>query len=411
MTAGTRHGTSPGAGLVARVAVVLLGIAGFAISLVLGNPVATALFLTSAGIGGYLAVRAPSPARRIGWLLIVAAWGLTLGAAPLPFDAAVLARGGYGPREALYGWANATGWAFAMAAYTALVLIFPSGRLPTGRSGAVARAMLVIIVALAAFIGFGPKINLTVAGMSAGLEAANPLALVPGSVAGGAPSSTDVYPVAFAVLVGSVVMLLARYRRSSGIERLQYRWLVAGIIVAVVLNGIWAVATFGLQQDATGPANAAAVLGYVCVPVAIAIAVLRYRLYAIDRIISRTVGWTLVTVLLVAVFAAAVVGLQAVLSRVTQEATLAVAASTLVAAALFQPLRRRVQAAVDRRFDRSRYDARLLVDAFAGEIRNDVDLATLGRALLDATDDAVRPVGAAVWIRPDPSRSSPRASA
>jgi hypothetical protein len=324
--AGTRDGVSRGAGLTARVAVVLLGVVGFAVSLVLGNPGATVLFLASAGIGGYLAIRAPVGARRIGWLLIVAAFGLTLGAAPLPFDAAILAQGGYGPREALYGWANSTGWAFALTAYTALVLIFPSGRLPTGRSGLVARALLVAMVAMAAYIAFGPTINLTVAGQSAGLDVSNPYALLSMSAAPGAPSVTDVYPVAFAVLLSAVVMLLARYRRSAGIERLQYRWLVAGIVVAVILNGIWAIATFLLDQDATGPANAAAVLGYLCVPVAIAIAVLRYRLYAIDRIISRTLGWTLVTVLLVAVFATAVVGIQAALSGFTHDQTIAVAA-------------------------------------------------------------------------------------
>ena len=109
-------------------------------------------------------------------------------------------------------------------------------------------------------------------------------------------------------------------------------------------------------------------------PIVIGIAILRYRLYEIDRIISRTIGWAIVTGLLVAVFAGLVVALQAVLAPVTKENTLAVAASTLVAFALFQPLRRRVQRAVDRRFDRARYDGQRTVGAFAERLRNEVDL-------------------------------------
>ena len=408
MTAAGGNAT-PRAGLVARVAVVLLGGAGFAISLVIVGPLGTALFLASAGIGGYLAVRAPTDARRIGWLLILAGWGLTLGTARLPFDPAILVEGGYGIREALYGWASSSGWALALSAYTALVLIFPSGRLAAGRSG-VARVLIVVSVAIAALIAFGPTINVTVAGSSAGLDAPNPFALVPISLAADALDVPVLYPVIFAVFVCALAMLLARYSRSSGPERLQYRWIVAAIVLFAILNGTWAIVTFLLHQDATGPAYTATVLGYLCVPIAIAIAVLRYRLYAIDRIISRTLGWTLVTVLLVAVFAAAVLGLQAVLAGFAQQETLAVAASTLVAAVLFQPLRTRIQAAVDRRFDRSRYDAGRLVDAFAGEIRNDVDLAAVGHALLDAADHAVRPVGASVWLRPASSRQASRAS-
>ena len=120
--------------------------------------------------------------------------------------------------------------------------------------------------------------------------------------------------------------------------------------------------------------------GILAMPITIGIAILRYRLYEIDRLISRTIGWALVTGILVAVFALLVVALQAALTPVTDESTLAVAASTLVAFALFQPLRRRVQRAVDRRFDRARYDGQRTTAVFADRVRNEVDLVTLRRS-------------------------------
>jgi hypothetical protein len=134
-------------------------------------------------------------------------------------------------------------------------------------------------------------------------------------------------------------------------------------------------------------------------PVAIGIAILRYRLFEIDRIISRTLSWALVTGLLGAVFVGIVVGLQALSTKVTGTNTLAVAASTLVVAAAFQPLRRRVQVGVDRRFNRARYDAERTTDAFAAQLRDEVDLARLSAALVETVNEAVRPASATVWLR------------
>ena len=134
-------------------------------------------------------------------------------------------------------------------------------------------------------------------------------------------------------------------------------------------------------------------------PIAIGIAILRYRLYAIDRLVSRSISWAIVTGLLVAVFAGLVIALQAALAGITQGGTLAVAASTLVAFALFQPLRRRVQATVDRRFDRARYDSQRLVDTFAERLRNEVDLPAIREGMLATAATAVRPEHGAVWLR------------
>ena len=134
-------------------------------------------------------------------------------------------------------------------------------------------------------------------------------------------------------------------------------------------------------------------------PIAIGIAILRYRLYEIDRLISRTIGWAAITGILAAVFVVLVVTLQALLTSVTDENTLAIAVSTLVAFALFQPLRRRVQRAVDRRFDRARYDGERTAAAFADRLRDQVDLVGLERDLSTTVAAALSPASTGVWLR------------
>ena len=140
-------------------------------------------------------------------------------------------------------------------------------------------------------------------------------------------------------------------------------------------------------------------LALAFLPIAIGIAVLRYRLYDIDRLISRTIGWAIVTGIVAAVFVGVVIALQALLAGVTQGETLAVAASTLLAFALFMPLRGRVQRAVDRRFDRARYDGEQLVGAFAERLRDEVDLETIRAEVPATVDAAVRPATVGLWLR------------
>jgi hypothetical protein len=207
-------------------------------------------------------------------------------------------------------------------------------------------------------------------------------------------------------LVGSIVLSIAaaviRWRRGTPVERAQLKWLLVALAFAPLLFAIsW--------STDIGPAapvfDLLSIGSALAVSLAVGVAVTRYRLFEIDRIISRTIGWAVVTGLLVAVFAAGVVGLQTVLVDVTQGQTLAVAASTLVAFALFQPIRGRVQRAVDRRFDRSRYDAERAAAAFAERVRGEIGLESLV-AELDATvDAAVRPSAVAVWL---PAPGDPR---
>jgi hypothetical protein len=206
--------------------------------------------------------------------------------------------------------------------------------------------------------------------------------------------------VAAVVCFGAGVIAVGlRFRRGNRVERQQIKWLftVASAGAAVL----------PLSFVASDPANPMlgellanlSVLILFALPLVVAAAVLRYRLYDIDRIISRTIGWAIVTTALLGAFAGAVLVLQAALAGVTQGQTLAVAGSTLLAFALFQPLRRRVQGAVDHRFDRARYDAQQTVDAFAERLRSEVNLETVRLDLVTTTIRAVRPDSSAVWLR------------
>jgi hypothetical protein len=198
--------------------------------------------------------------------------------------------------------------------------------------------------------------------------------------------------VAFAAL-----SMLARWRRAGAIERAQLKWAAAAAVLVATAMVTYGAGAGPSNYSEVGDLAVGVTLGMF--PIAIGIAVLRYRLYEIDRIISRTLGWALVTGVLVGVFAILVVTLQAVLAPLTDNNTLAVAASTLVAFALFQPLRRRVQRAVDRRFDRARYDGQRTVEAFAERLRNQVDLRDVERDFTTTVAGALNPSSATLWIR------------
>lgn len=217
----------------------------------------------------------------------------------------------------------------------------------------------------------------------------------------------DAIPLAvLASLVLGVAAVITRYRRGDRIVRLQIRWVVTTVALlpfslVVMLIEVALRAAYGAGADAPN-GLIFAVVPYAVIlalPIAIGIAVTRYRLYEIDRLISRTIGWTLVTGVLVAVFGGTVIGLQAILDRFMQGQTLAVAASTLIAFALFQPVRRRVQRLVDHRFDRARYDGEQTAAAFAERLREQVDLASLEADFAGVVDGALRPTTIGVWIR------------
>jgi hypothetical protein len=197
--------------------------------------------------------------------------------------------------------------------------------------------------------------------------------------------------------LAAVLSLAFRYRRARTAERAQLKWLVyaAALIVAVLLAEVPAGQIAGSGDAANNLRNAMTGGAVALVPVAIGIAVLRYRLYDIDRVISRTVAYAIITGLLAGVYA----GLVLLATRVFGSRTpVAVAAATLAAAALFSPLRRRVQRGVDRRFNRARYDADKTVAAFAAGLKDAVDLDAVQADLASVVQRALEPARVSVWI-------------
>ena len=192
-----------------------------------------------------------------------------------------------------------------------------------------------------------------------------------------------------------VVAIVVRFRRAQGDQRQQLKWFLAAITPAAMLiplsiSGVLqAVPIIDLLSVATLP----------IIPVSVAVAILRYRLYDIDRVISRTISYGLVTALLVAVFLIVNLGLQGLLSDVTSGNSLAVAASTLLAAALFTPVRRRIQGIVDRRFDRARYDGERTASAFSVRMRDATDLPTVAQDLDLTVRRAIAPSSVGLWLR------------
>jgi hypothetical protein len=215
----------------------------------------------------------------------------------------------------------------------------------------------------------------------------------------GVPALSALFlPSALVVLVGVVVgagSLVGRYRRARGTERLQLRWLAlaAALSTAALLEAIIPIPVLGDGETrfAVGFGVSLAVL-----PLATGTSILRYRLYDLDRIISRTVAYGLLTLLLGLGYAAVVLGLGRLLP---QDSSLVVAAATLVVAAAFQPARRRIQQGVDRRFNR-RHDATQTIAAFSARLRDQVDLTTLTGELLAVVDQTMQPTQASLWLRP-----------
>jgi hypothetical protein len=197
--------------------------------------------------------------------------------------------------------------------------------------------------------------------------------------------------------VAALISLLIRFRRSVAVERQQMKWV--GFSIGLFLTETLAVEVLWIdvfgQTEPPGYGVVQQIL-WVAIPTSIAVAILRYRLYEIDRIVSRTVSYALIAVAVAAVYAGGVIGLQALIPDVGD---LAIAASTLAAVALFSPLRRRIQGWVDRRFNRRRYDAEREVEAFSARLRDAVDLATVTADLRDVVTRTVEPVVAALWLR------------
>jgi hypothetical protein len=350
--------------------------------------------------GGFYVVFAPAPLAfaTVGWLLTVRrpdnvigpmclAFGLIF-ATYFPLD--LLVRLGASSRLLdLVATFSSSSDAPGFILVAMILILFPDGRLPGPRWRWTVWAAVVGTVA--AVIGFA----LDPGPLAAFPSVVNPIGIdgFPGTIVGEIG-----YVALLVLLVAAVGALVTRWRRGVPVERAQIKWVAAASVVLLVAEAA-NLATFNPADPLGSPiAVVIASAGTALVPLAIGIAILRYRLYEIDRLVSRTIGWAIVTALLVAVFAGMVVGLQAVLPVASGD-TLVVAASTLVAFALFQPLRRRVQRAVDRRFDRARYDGERTAAAFGERLRSEVDLGGLESDLADTVRTTLHPGSTHLWIR------------
>jgi hypothetical protein len=215
--------------------------------------------------------------------------------------------------------------------------------------------------------------------------------------------------VSLLVLCGlaSVAALVVRFRRSRGVERQQLKWFVSAGVVT--FTGWWVIDQVVVGRVRVPAAGLLTALVVATIPVAAGVAILRYHLYDIDRLINRTLVYGALTALLGAVYAALVLTLGQLFGRLgAQPPSWVVAGATLAVAALFQPARRRIQDLVDRRFNRRKYDAARTIEAFSARLRDELDLDTLAAELVAVTDQTVQPTSASLWLRPSvpvPSRT------
>jgi hypothetical protein len=379
-----------------------------AIVLLLAAPNPGVGFLDSSSVGGFVLgatfpivgwlIASRRPGNAIGWIFI----GVGLSQALDSFAQRYAVMGlvvapGSLPAADVMAWVGTWVWAPGFTLLlTATVLLFPDGRPPSPRwrpvlwLAAAACVLMMVSVAIAGWSSRGVAL-----------------------LAEGQITSTD--PVLSTLLtlediglvllmvasVASIAGLVVRFRRSRGVERLQLKWFVAAGIVEIAMLVFGTLVTLPWPTVQVLGAAVASPL----VPLAATIAILRYRLFDIDRIISRTVSYAAVTGLLALVFVGLVLGLQWLLKPLTAANGLAVAASTLVVAVVFQPLRSRVQRLVDRRFDRARYDSETVVARFVDRLRDQTDLDTILTTVIAGVDSALQPADAGLWVRERRGRS------
>jgi hypothetical protein len=334
------------------------------------------------------------PSNAIGW--IFSAIGLLTATGWLATEYA--ARANLGRPDALPGavlaaWYTSWFWYPTLALVLVFpLLLFPTGRLPSARWRPVAVAAAAATVGITALWALKPTLQ-----DEEHYTVRNPIGLawVPQD-----PDQTAVGAVLYGLLLISMVAaglsLVLRFRRSHGVERQQLKWFTyAGALLILSLLA----SDYLLPESSNLDVLAGLIIALV--PVAAGIAILRYRLYDIDRLINRTLVYGALTAVLGAVYAAVVLVLgQRFGGGGAEPPSWAVAGATLAVAALFQPARRRIQAVVDRRFARRKYDAAKTVEAFSARLREEIDLDTLSAELLAVVNQTMQPTRVSLWLRP-----------
>ena len=332
------------------------------------------------------------PGNPVGWVLC--SIGLSWGAAHFTSEYAtyaLLAAPGSLPAAEAAAWIYSWVWVPGLGFIVFLPLLFPSGRLPSPRWRPFAWFSVLLVVAGTIVAAFSP-------GPGVGLSIRNPF---------GIESLPDLnqqlQALMFVLIFVASASLVARLHRARGVERQQIKW----VAYAGALGGGASLPTYTVLEAVNLPwlhlaGYVPALVGILGVPTAVGIAITRYRLYDIDILINRTLVYGTLTATLVALYLVGIVVLQRLFVFLTgKQSTLAVVASTLLIAALFNPLRRSLQSFIDRRFYRRKYDARKTLERFSAQLRDETDLDTLSDDLVGVVRETMQPAHASLWLRPD----------
>ena len=359
------------------------------------------------GFGAFAVVGALLVAKRstnlIGWIMAAIAFMVAIFNAGGAYATYVMVTRGQPDALAVVGAWTANCYWFVMLALALfyLPMLFPDGRLLSRRWLPVA---VVAGIAASGFVLPRAFMDTLPLNEAPGYEIDNPI----GIEGVGSVENLPIFVVLLNGLlviafVGTAASVVVRFRRSRGVERLQMKWFVYVSVVFVggsILTSVIGVAT-GLRwlEQFSFVLSMVALVG---LPIAVGIAILRYRLYDIDVVINRTLVYGLLTLLLALMYFGGIVLLQRVFVLLTgQQSTLAVVASTLLIAALFNPLRGRIQAFIDRAFYRRKYDARKTLEAFSARLRDETDLEALNSEVVGVVRETIQPAHVSVWLRPE----------
>jgi hypothetical protein len=355
----------------------------------------TVIAVSFSPVGAIIAPRLPSR-NPIGWLfcaiglfgamrLFTAEYAMaTLLAAPGSWLSAL-------PGGEALAWVSSWVWVVHFGPFMFLALLFPDGRLPSPRWRPFASLVALVVLGGAVAVALWP-------GTAARFDSVtSPLGI---EVAANVINPVETF--LYALALTAAASLLVRLIRSKGIERQQVKWFAFAVGMLAMSTTLAYVVSEAMDVLWLGWISSVLVIAsMVSLPVTMSIAILRYRLYQIDSLINRTLVYGSLTAVLALVYFCAIVVLQRVLVVLTgQESTLAVVASTLLIATLFSPLRRTIQFFIDRRFYRSKYDARKTLEAFSAQLRNEADLDALSDELVSVVRETMQPEHASLWLRP-----------
>ena len=353
-------------------------------------PEGTLLAVGYSTVGAVVASRRPT--NPIGWVLcaIGLSWGADLFNSGYAIYALLAVPGSLPAGEAA-AWIASWIWIPGLGLIMSLALLFPTGRLPSARWRPFAWLSVLLVATGTILAAFSP-------GPSIGLSVRNPLGIE------GLPNVYEqLQALMFTLLFVASASLLVRLHHARGVERQQIKWVAyAGALASGASLSTYTVLEAMDLRWIELVGKVPALVGILGVPTAVGIAILRYRLYEIDLLINRTLVYGTLTAMLVALYFGGIVVLQRVFIALTGErSTLAVVASTLLIAALFNPLRRSIQGFIDRRFYRSKYDAAKTLEAFSAKLRDETDLDALSDNLVGIVRETMQPSHVSLWLRPD----------